>query len=54
MHEDLQSVLLAPHSPKHRHYEALPVYVLEEAPAKVAAERFGFTEKSLYTRSPMT
>lgn len=48
MHEDLQSVFLVPRSPKHRQYEALRAYVLEEVPAKVVAERFGFTEKSLY------
>ena len=48
MHEDLKSVFLVPRSPKHRQYEALRAYVLEEVAAKVAAERFGFTEKSLY------
>ena len=34
---------LAPHLPKQRQYEALRAYFVEECPAKVVAERFGYT-----------
>jgi len=48
MQDDLKSFFLAPKSPKQRQYEALRAYVIEQAPAKDAAGRFGFTKKSLY------
>ncbi len=34
---------LEPHLPKQRQYEALRAYFVEECPAKVVAERFGYT-----------
>ena len=48
MHDDLISFFLDPQSPKQRQYEALRAYVLEGLPAAAVAQRFGFTEKSLY------
>ena len=48
MHDDLKSFFLTPRSPKQRQYEALRAYVIEERPAAEVAQRFGFTEKSLY------
>lgn len=48
MRNDLESFFFNPSAPKHRQYEALRAYVVDKAPAKTAAERFGFTEKSLY------
>jgi transposase len=48
MRDDLKSFFLTPQNPKHRQYEALRAYVLEEAPAREVARRFGFTENSLY------
>ena len=48
MHDDLKAFFLDPQSPKQRQYEALRAYVLEGLPAAMAAQRFGFTEKSLY------
>ena len=49
MRDDLKSFLLVPQTPKQRQYEALRAYVLDEIPAKEVAQRFGFTENSLYT-----
>ena len=48
MRDDLKSFFLAPKTPKQRQYEALRAYVIEQASAKEAAGRFGFTKKSLY------
>jgi len=48
MRDDLKSLFSNPKSPKHRQYEALRACVLEGTPAKEAARRFGFTEKSLF------
>ncbi len=48
MHDDLKSFFLLPKTSKQRHYEALRAYVIDETPARQVAERFGFTEKSLY------
>ena len=48
MCDDLKSFFLAPKTTKQRQYEALRAYVIEQASARQAAERFGFTEKSLY------
>jgi len=48
MRDDLKTFFLAPQTPKHRQYEALRAYVLEETPANEVAQRFGFTENSLY------
>jgi len=48
MRDDLKSFFLVPKTPKQRQYEALRAYVIEQASARQAAERFGFTEKSLY------
>ncbi len=48
MRDDLKSFFLAPKSPKHRQYEALRAYILDETPAADVAQRFGFTENSLY------
>ena len=48
MRDDLKSFFLAPKSPKHRQYEALRAYVLDEIPAADVAQHFGFTENSLY------
>ena len=48
MRDDLKPFFLTPQTPKHRQYEALRAYVIEETPARQAAQRFGFTEKSLY------
>ena len=39
---------LAPKSPKHRQYEALRAYAIDETPAAGVAQRFGFTENTLY------
>lgn len=49
MRDDLKSFFLAPQTPKQRQYEALRAYVLDEIPAREVAQRFGFTEHSLYT-----
>ncbi len=49
MHDDLKNFFITPKTPKQRQYEALRAYVLEEVSAKEAAQRFGFTEKSLYS-----
>jgi transposase len=49
MRDDLKSFFLNPQNPKHRQFEALRSYIVDELPAKEAAERFGFTEKSLYS-----
>ncbi len=48
MRDDLKSFFLAPKSTKHRQYEALRAYILDETPAADVAQRFGFTENSLY------
>ena len=48
MRDDLKSFFLAPKTSKQRQYEALRAYVIDEIPANQAAQRFGFTEKSLY------
>lgn len=48
MHEDLKVFFLEPKTAKQRQYEALRAYVIEEVPALETAERFGFTETSLY------
>lgn len=48
MHDDLKSFFLDPPTSKQRQYEALRAYVVEGLPAREAAQRFGFTEKSLY------
>lgn len=48
MSDDLKAFFLTPKTPKQRQYEALRAYVLEGVPAKEAAERFGFTEATLY------
>ena len=49
MRDDLKSFFLNPKNPKHRQFEALRSYIVDELSAKEAAERFGFTEKSLYS-----
>ncbi len=48
MRDDLKPFFLDPARPKQRQYEALRAYVVEEAPAKEAAEAFGFSEKTLF------
>ncbi len=48
MRDDLKSLFLAPKTSKQRQYEALRAYVIDEASASQVADRFGFTEKSLY------
>jgi len=48
MRDDLTSFFLSPDTPRQRQYEALRAYVIEEVPANEVAERFGFTEKSIY------
>ena len=48
MPDDLNAFFLAPQTAKQRQYEALRAYVLEGLSAKAAAERFGFTEATLY------
>jgi hypothetical protein len=48
MRDDLKAYFLNPRPPAQRQYEALRNYVVDQAPAKQAARRFGFTEKSLY------
>lgn len=48
MYDDLKAFFLNPNNPKRRQYEALRAYVLDGIPAKEAADRFGFTEKSLF------
>jgi len=47
--DDLDAFFLTPQTAKQRQYEALRAYVLEGLSAKAAAERFGFTEATLYT-----
>jgi len=46
--DDIRAFFLTPKSPKQRQYEALRAYVVEGVSAQEAAERFGFTQKSLY------
>jgi len=48
MRDDLKVFFLAPKTSKQRQYEALRAYVIDETPAGQVAQRFGFTEKSLY------
>jgi transposase len=48
MTNDLKAFFLTPQTPKQRQYEALRAYVLEGLSAKEAAERFGFTEATVY------
>jgi transposase len=48
MTDDLKAFFLTPQTPKQRQYEALRAYVLEGLSAKEAAERFGFTEATVY------
>jgi transposase len=48
MRDDIKGFFLAPKTAKHRQYEALRAYVVEGVSAQEAAERFGFTQKSLY------
>lgn len=48
MSDDLNAFFLTPQTAKQRQYEALRAYVLEGLSAKAAAERFGFTEATLY------
>ena len=50
MRDDLKSFFLGPKTSKQRQYEALRAYVIDEASASQVADRFGFTEKSLYGR----
>ena len=48
MHEDIQLFFASPQIPAQRQYEALRAYVMEGLSAREAAERYGFTESSLY------
>jgi len=48
MPDDLNALFLTPPTAKQRQYEALRAYGLEGLAAKAAAERFGFTEATLY------
>ena len=48
MREDLKPFFLDPKQPKHRQYEALRAYVVDEKTAEEAAREFGFTKKSLF------
>ena len=48
MRDDMKSFFLDPSQPKHRQYEALRAYALEEKSAKDAAVSFGFSEKTLF------
>ena len=48
MHDDLKVFFLDPQTPAQRQYEALRAYVMEGLSARQAAERYGFTENSLY------
>ena len=48
MHEDLKLFFSSPQIPAQRQYEALRAYVMEGLTARQAAERYGFTESSLY------
>ena len=48
MHDDLKVFFLDPQTPAQRQYEALRAYVMEGLSAQQAAERYGFTENSLY------
>jgi transposase len=48
MRDDLKAFFLNPKPPRQRQYEALRAYVLDQAPARQTARRFGFTEKTLY------
>ena len=48
MHEDLQLFFAVPQIPVQRQYEALRAYAMEGLSAQQAAERYGFTESSLY------
>ena len=48
MRDDIKAFFLTPRTPKQRQYEALRAYVVEGVSAQEAAERFGFTQKSLY------
>lgn len=48
MTDDLKAFFLIPKTATQRQYEALRAYVLEGVSAKEAAERFGFTEATLY------
>ena len=49
MHEDLKPFFMDPKDPKHRQYEALRAYVLDEIPASEVARNFGFSEKTLFS-----
>ena len=48
IHEDLQRFFASPTLPAQRQYEALRAYAMEGISARQAAERYGFTESSLY------
>ncbi|MGC1951518.1 MAG: helix-turn-helix domain-containing protein [Gammaproteobacteria bacterium] len=48
MTDDLKAFFLIPKTASQRQYEALRAYVLEGVSAKEAAERFGFSEATLY------
>jgi len=48
MHDDLKVFFLDPQTPAQRQYEALRAYAMEGLSAQQAAERYGFTENSLY------
>ena len=52
MTDDLKAFFLIPKTASQRQYEALRAYVLEGVSAKEAAERFGFTEATLYVLAP--
>ncbi len=44
----LRQFFLKPHLPKHRQYEALRAYLLEERPAKEVARAFGYSLNSFH------
>ena len=48
MRDDLKTFFLVPKTSRQRQYEALRSYVIDEIPASQVAQRFAFTEKSLY------
>ncbi len=48
MPDDLKAFFDAPGSAKQRQYEALRAYVLDGLPAKEVAQRFGFSEATVY------
>ena len=48
MPDDLKAFFLTPQSASQRQYEALRAYAFEGLPAKAVAERFGFSEATVY------